>query len=104
LPPFSIRYSRKKRKGADLRPAPSRLNPQDLLIQLVALLEPLHSSGGINHFSFAGEEGMALAAQLDVKSFPGGAGGEDIAARASHLGIRIIFGMNFFFHFIYCSA
>jgi hypothetical protein len=47
------------------------LNFFELFVQFVALFEPLYSSGGINHFSFAGEEWMALAAQLNAKLFLG---------------------------------
>jgi hypothetical protein len=69
-----------------------------LFVQLVALLEAFHSTRCIHHFSFAGEERMALAAKLDSKLFLGGTGGKSIAAGANDLGVRIKFGMNLFFH------
>lgn len=70
-----------------------------LFVQLVALLEPLHSTSRINHLSFAGEEGMAFAAKLNSEGFPGGTDGEDVTAGASHLRILKKFRVNLFFHF-----
>ena len=51
-----------KSEGAELKSRSLMLNSFELFVQLVALFESLHSSGGINHFSFAGEERMAFTA------------------------------------------
>ncbi len=70
-----------------------------LFVQLVALLEPLHSTSRINHLSFAGEKGMALAAKLNSKLFLGRTNGENVAAGANYLSVFKKFGVNLFFHF-----
>ena len=69
-----------------------------LIFHIVALLETLHSAGGIKYASLAGEKGVALAAYLDLKLLSGRARGECVAARAGNLGIIEVFGMNLVFH------
>jgi hypothetical protein len=70
-----------------------------LFVQLVTLLEPLHSSGCIHHLSFACKEGMALAAKLNSELFLGGTSSESIAAGANHLRVLEKLWVNLFFHF-----
>ena len=74
-----------------------------LFIQLIALLEPLYSSGCIDHFPFAGEERVTLTAQLNVQLLFSRADSISIAAGADNLCVGIIFGMYLFFH-SYLSA
>jgi hypothetical protein len=69
-----------------------------LFVQLVAALKALHPAGGIYDALLASEERMTFAAELHPQRFPGGTGGEGIAAGARDLGIRIVFGMNFLSH------
>jgi hypothetical protein len=70
-----------------------------LFVQLVALFEPLHSTGRINHLSFSGKEGMALAAKLNSQLLFGGTDSEHVTAGADYLRIFKKFRMNLFFHF-----
>src|SRR5262249_48116762 len=49
---------------------------------LVALAEPLDSAGRVDQLLLSGEEGMALAADLDPQLLLGGAGGPGLAAGA----------------------
>jgi hypothetical protein len=70
-----------------------------LFVQLVTLLEPLHPTGRIHHLPFAGEEGMALAAQLNSELFLGGSSGESVAAGTNHLCVLEKLGVYLFFHF-----
>ena len=65
---------------------------------MVALFEPFYSSGGIDHFSLAGEEGMTFAAQLDAELLFSRTDCEGIAAGADHLGVRVKFGVYLLFH------
>ena len=88
-----------KQKGAEYTPAPLMIALTWLFVQLVTLLEPLHSTSRINHFSFASEEGMALAAKLDSKLFLGRTNSENVAAGANNLRVLEKFGVNLFFHF-----
>ena len=74
-----------------------------LFLNLVAAFEAFHPAGGVNYPQFAGEEGMAFAAQLRFKHLPGGAGSEGVATGADYLSIVIVFRMYFSFHFA-CSV
>jgi hypothetical protein len=69
-----------------------------LIFHLVALLETLHSTGGVKYAPLPGVERVALAAYLDLEFLSSRARGESMAARAGNFGIIEIFGMNFFFH------
>jgi hypothetical protein len=59
--------------------------------------EAFHPAGGVHQFLFAGEEGMALGADLHPDLVPGGTGDEFIATGAAHRGFQK-FGMNGCFH------
>src|SRR5207247_2337344 len=65
-------------------------NPARLLLlagpPAVATLEALDPPAGVDQLLLAGEEGMALVAQLDVQVGLGRACGEGVAARAPHGG------------------
>src|SRR5688500_14685213 len=50
----------------------------------VATLEALDPATGVDQLLLAGEEGMALVAELDVEIALGRAGGERVAAGATH--------------------
>jgi hypothetical protein len=75
---------------------------EGLFFYFVAAFEAFHSTGGIDNLLLSGEEWVAFAAQLHSEGLLGGAGSEDIAARANHLGICVIFGMYLLSHFT-CS-
>src|SRR3989442_3060029 len=51
---------------------------------LVTAREALDAAGGVDDLLLAGEERMAVAADLDVQLGPGRAGHEGVAARAAH--------------------
>jgi len=70
-----------------------------LFVQLVALLETFNSTSCINHFPFASEERMALAAKFDSELFFGRTDGKNVTAGANHLRIFKKLGVNLFFHF-----
>ena len=74
-----------------------------LFLNLVAAFEAFHPAGGVNYSQFAGEEGMAFAAQLRFKHLPGGAGSEGVATGADCLGIGVILRMYFRSH-LACSV
>jgi hypothetical protein len=69
-----------------------------LTFYAVALLEPLHASGGIHHAPLAGKERMAIAADFHPEFLLGGTGGEFIAAGTNDYGIIKVLGMYFLFH------
>ena len=69
-----------------------------LIFHIVALLETLHSTGGVKYAPLSGVKRVALAAYLNLEFLSGRAGGEGVAARAGNLGVIEIFGMNLFFH------
>src|SRR5205823_1714419 len=68
-----------------------------LLPLRVALLEAVDAAGGVDQLLFAGEEGVALRADLDAQLFTGGAGGPGLAAGAVD-GDILIFRVNFWLH------
>jgi hypothetical protein len=70
----------------------------DLVFNLITLLEPLDTAGGIQHPPLAGEIRMAFAAHFDAQLLAGGTGGEPVAAGTDYLGIGIILRVNFIFH------
>jgi hypothetical protein len=70
-----------------------------LFVQLVTLFEPFNPSSRINHLSFAGKEGMALAAKLNSELLLGGTNRKSISAGANYLRILKKFGVNLIFHF-----
>lgn len=69
-----------------------------LILDLEPFLKPLDLTGRIHYALFAGEEGVALAAYLDLQVRLSCANGEGIAAGARHLTIFVIIGMDFLFH------
>jgi len=71
-----------------------------LIFYLIALLEPLHASGGIYYSALPGEKRVAFTAQLNLQLLPGGAGGKGIATGTNDSGIIIILGMNLFLHVV----
>ena len=81
----------------------TRNDVRTLFLNLVATSEAFHPTGGINYPQFAGEERMAFAAQLRFKHLLGGAGSEGLATGADYLGIGVVLGMYFSFHFT-CSV
>ncbi len=74
-----------------------------LTLQLVAPFKPLYPSPGIYYSPLTGEEWVALAAQLDLQCFLGGAGGKGIATGTGHLGIGKILRVNLVLHIIYSA-
>ena len=64
----------------------------------VTLIEAIDASGGIDQLLFAGKERVASRTDFYVQvTFAGGAGFEDLAARAGN-GYFVVFGMNSWFH------
>jgi hypothetical protein len=61
------------------------------------LAEAFHAAGGVDELLLAGEERMALIADIDVNPAAGAAGGKGVAASAVN-GTGLITGMDFFFH------
>src|SRR5687768_11197454 len=61
------------------------------------LAEPLHAAGGVDELLLAGEERVALAADVDVDLRRRAAGGELVAAGAVH-GAGLITGVDLRFH------
>ena len=70
----------------------------DLIFHLVALLETLHSTGGVKYAPLSGVKRVALAAYFDLEFLSGRASDKGVAARTGNLGIIEIFGVNLFFH------
>ena len=69
----------------------------DRLLQTVLLVEAADAAAGIYHLLLAGEEGMALAADINPQLLLGGAGGEGLAAHAADNALAVL-GMNLFLH------
>lgn len=65
---------------------------------LNALLETLHSTGGVHQFLLAGIKRMALAADFSVDFLNGRAGGKSIAASAFNYGVGIKLWVDGSFH------
>ena len=63
----------------------------------VAAVEFINTTGGIDKFLFAGEEGVALGADTDFVILAGGFDVPGCTAGAGHNGITV-FGMDFLFH------
>src|SRR5205807_7651439 len=63
----------------------------------VAALEALDAAARVDQLLLAGEEGMALVAELDVEVGLRGTGGERVAARTLHGG-RHVLGMDVLLH------
>jgi hypothetical protein len=59
--------------------------------------EPFHPAGGVHQLLFAGEERMALGADLHSDLVLGGAGDELVTAGAAYRGLSE-FGMDICFH------
>src|SRR4029077_3085902 len=53
-------------------------------------VEPLDAAPGVDQLLLAGEEGVALRAELDAQGGNRGAGGELVAARAVHLALDVL--------------
>lgn len=66
-----------------------------------ARLEFLHATGGIDQFLFAGEERVALVANVDPDLRFGRTHGERITAAAHHFGVEEIFWMDVLFRHAY---
>ena len=75
----------------------------DLTLQLITPFKPLYPSAGIYYSPFTGEEWVALAAQLDLQCFLGGAGGKGVATGTGHLGIGVILRVNLVLHIVYSA-
>jgi hypothetical protein len=67
-------------------------------LKLVAFLESLHPSGGIQHAPLTGEKGVALAAYLNFQLLSGRTCGKPVATGANYLGIGVILRVNVFLH------
>src|SRR6266550_6448585 len=79
-------------------PWPSASRRRALLRLLrVLLLEAIDAAGRVDQLLLAGEERMALRADLDAQLFLGGVGGPGLAAGAMHLDL-VILGMDLCFH------
>lgn len=63
----------------------------------VTLLEPFHTSGGIDQLVFAGKEGVAFGANGDRDILDRRGGLNDVAAGAGDLHVMIL-GMNLLSH------
>src|SRR2546430_5571718 len=68
-----------------------------LLPLRVALLEAVDAAGGVDQLLLAGEEGVALRADLEAQLLAGGAGGPGLAAGAVDRNV-LIFRMNLWLH------
>jgi hypothetical protein len=66
---------------------------------LVSLLEALHATRRVDELLLAGEERMALAADLEPELLLGGAGRERLAAGAVDEDF-LVFGVNVLFHLL----
>ena len=75
----------------------ARLKFNSLLSFFVAAVEFVDTTGGINKFLFAGEEGVALGADTDLVFRTGGFDVPDFTASAGDDGITIL-GMDILFH------
>lgn len=82
-----------KEIGSDLRG-----RGRTSILDLVPLLEAFHLSGGVDYALFAGEEGVTLAANLDLECGLSCTDSKRVAARTSDFGIFIILWMYFLFH------
>jgi hypothetical protein len=71
-----------------------------LTFDIVALLEPLDTPGGIHHAALTGKKRMTVAAYFNFEFFFCRTGGESIAAGTYYRGIIIIFRMYLLFHII----
>src|SRR5205085_10172778 len=60
-------------------------------------LETVDAAGRVDQLLLAGEEGVALRADLDAQLLPGRAGGPGLAAGAVHLNL-VVLGMDLCFH------
>ena len=69
----------------------ARSKERGLFFNLVLAFKAFYPACGIDDLLLAGEERVAFAAKLHPECFSGRAGGEGVAARAYHLGVRIIF-------------
>jgi hypothetical protein len=69
-----------------------------LVLNIVSALESFYPSRGIHHFTFAGKERMALAAEFYSHFFLGRTYGKPVAASADYFSIFVIFRMNLLFH------
>jgi hypothetical protein len=67
-------------------------------LQLIAFLESLHASGGIQHAPLTGEKGVALTAYLNFKLLPGRTCGKLVATGADYLSVGIILRVYLLFH------
>ena len=76
----------------------ARLKFNSLLSFFVAAVEFVDTTGGINKFLFAGEEGVALGADTDFVFRTGGFDAPDFAAGAGNDGITVS-GMDILVHF-----
>jgi hypothetical protein len=106
-----MRYKEAAKSAASSPPAPALISTITVSILLTLFLQSflfgqsfsefLDLTQSINNFFFAGVEGMALGAYFNFNVFLGGTNRKSIAARALNAGIRIIFGMDVFFHINY---
>ena len=79
------------------------MNSTELLSSFfVAAVEFVDTTGGVNKFLFAGEEGMAFGADADLDLGAGGLDVPNFAAGAGNGGI-LVSRMDVFFHFLLLS-
>ena len=74
------------------------LEPVRALAALIAALESLDTSGGVNELALAGEERMAGGTQINLHPFHRTAGLETVPAGAGHRDALEIFRMYVLFH------
>src|SRR6266850_895054 len=77
-------------------PSASRRRASLPLLRVLPL-EAIDAAGRIDQLLLAGEERMALRADLDAQLFLGRAGGPRLAAGAMHLNL-VVLGMDLCFH------
>jgi hypothetical protein len=86
--------SRKNEKSGAAAPLLSNA----LFVQIESLVESVYAPAGVHQFLFAGEERVAVRANIHTKIFFGGTGFILSAACAFH-GCGFVFGMNSLLHF-----
>ena len=73
-----------------------------LFIQVVALLEAIHTAAGVHKLLLARKERMALGANIYAKVLLGGGSLDGLTARAADRG-RLVLGMDAVFHSCHLS-
>ena len=73
------------------------MRKQRSVLLFVTTVEFVDTTGGVDEFLFAGEEGMALGTDTDLIIFAGGLDVPHFAAGTGHDGIAVL-RMKFLFH------